>query len=213
MTLDSPVRTFKVFGLGLSKTGTSSLAAALSTLGFRTVHNPTDDATVQSLLFGCVRCAITESSDAVCDILFVRHFRELDLEFPNSRFILTTRSRDAWLASCRRHWADRYALLHDLTNEDLVDFNVYGSTRFHERIFSSAYDTHYSAVRHHFKGRSQQFLDIDICAGQGWGPLCQFLGVPQPNVAFPHIKPRPWSRNDRTVRAVRTYADESAIVA
>jgi len=191
-----PTTKFKIFALGLSKTGTSSLAEALQILGFQTVHNPTDDATVQSLLHGRVRCAVTEISDAVCDILFVRHFRELDVEFPNSRFILTVRSREAWLASCRRHWANRYALLGDLANEDLVDFNIYGTTRFSERIFNTAYDAHYCAVQEYFRGRPTDLLTLNVCAGQKWQPLCQFLGEPRPDADFPHIRPPPWSRVD-----------------
>jgi hypothetical protein len=193
---------FKIFGLGLSKTGTSSLAEALQILGFRTAHNPTDDATVQSLLHGQVRCAVTEISDAVCDILFVRHFRELDIEFPNSRFILTVRSREAWLASCRLHWANRYALLSDLANEDLVDFNVYGTTRFSERIFNAAYDAHYYAVQEYFRDRPTDLLTLDVCAGQKWQPLCQFLGKPRPDADFPHIRPPPVVESQRELAAI-----------
>ena len=35
----------KIFGLGLSKTGTSSLGEALNILGINTIHYPFDEAT------------------------------------------------------------------------------------------------------------------------------------------------------------------------
>lgn len=28
-------------------------------------------------------------------------------------------------------------------------------------------------------------LELDLCAGQGWGPLCQFLGLTVPEEDFP----------------------------
>ncbi|MCA9564145.1 MAG: hypothetical protein KC561_11685, partial [Myxococcales bacterium] len=42
----------KVFGLGLSRTGTRSLTAALHVLGWDTVHYPTDPRTLQDLMRG-----------------------------------------------------------------------------------------------------------------------------------------------------------------
>jgi hypothetical protein len=46
---------FKVFGIGLSRTGTHSLTGALHALGFDTVHYPTDRATLETLARGDVR--------------------------------------------------------------------------------------------------------------------------------------------------------------
>ena len=55
----------KIFGLGLSKTGTSSLCEALRILGYRAVHNPTDDDSMVSLLSGNLRCSAIDENDAV----------------------------------------------------------------------------------------------------------------------------------------------------
>jgi Sulfotransferase domain len=94
----------KIFGLGLSKTGTSSLCEALRILGYRAAHNPADDESMLALLSGSLRCRATEENDAVCDIMFSRHFRELDRLYSHSVFILTERDRESWHASCARHW-------------------------------------------------------------------------------------------------------------
>ena len=76
----------KVFGIGLSRTGTKSLAAALNLLGIRT------------------RYAITETSA----VPFCPHFDEL---YPGSKFILTIRDKQSWLNSCGEHWGDANAPL------------------------------------------------------------------------------------------------------
>lgn len=202
MPNSTTARPRKVFGLGLSKTGTSSLAEALKILGYQTVHNPTDNNTMQSVLHGQVACTATEENDAVCDIIFVRHFRELDYAFPHSQFILTVRDLDSWLLSCQKHWYHRDALLGHLANEDLVDFNVYGTTRFNKRMFTSTYEAHYRAVEEYFLERSRDFLILNICAGKGWEPLCRFLELDQPDVMFPHVAPAPWKRASSSLRSV-----------
>ena len=78
----------KVLGVGLSKTGTSSLSAALTILGYRTVHYPPLDR-LRELL---------DDSDAATDTPVACSFRELDRQYPGSRFILTVRDPDSWLS-------------------------------------------------------------------------------------------------------------------
>ena len=48
----------KVFGLGSSKTGTQSLAAALNSLGVKTKHHPIDRQTLDELKSGEYRLSI-----------------------------------------------------------------------------------------------------------------------------------------------------------
>lgn len=176
-----PVITGKIFGLGFSKTGTSSLTQALRYLGFRAVHNPTDDETMLALLSGCLACTAIESHDAICDIMFCRHFRELDRLYPDSVFILTERDRRAWHDSCARHWASRTIRGLQLWNEELVDFHVYGTALYRPSLFDDAYQAHYTAVAAYFANRPERLLRTNICGGDGWEPLCAFLGcrVPQ----------------------------------
>ena len=81
--------------LGISKTGTSSLAVALTQLGFRCVH-------------GWPPWQL-EQARALVDVNAACRYRELDVMYPGSKFILTTREREPWLESCRRHWQrDRF---------------------------------------------------------------------------------------------------------
>lgn len=181
----------KIFGLGLSKTGTSSLCEALRILGYRAVHNPTDDDSMLSLLSGNLRCGAIEENDAVCDIMFSRHFRELDRLYSRNVFILTERDRKSWHASCARHWRNRSVSLSKLWNEELVDFQVYGTVLYRPSLFEDAYDRHYQAVTKYFAS-TDRLLCLNICAGDGWDKLCRFIGVSVPPIAFPHVRPQQW---------------------
>lgn len=211
----------KVFALGFSKTGTSSLAQALKDLGYRTVHNPTDDETMVCLLRGDLRCAVLQSYDAVCDIMFVRHFRELDRIYPGSRFVLTERDKSTWHESCAHHWAKRQVTSANIWNEDLVDFQVYGTALYNHDLFDDAYNSHYRAVVEYFKDRPRHLLRMNICAGDGWEPLCNYLGVETPKKPFPHIRPSPWmpphpmSRSDElpnyTLTVLGSYVNTGSV--
>jgi hypothetical protein len=182
----------KVFGIGLSKTGTSSLALALEHLGYRTVHNPTDNDTMLALLSGDFQCRALIENDAVCDIMFSRQFRELDRMYPESAFILTEREGEQWHASCAHHWASRQVSSTALWNEELVDLQVYGTVLYRRALFQDVYDSHKREVVQYFEGRPGKLLRVNICAGEGWEPLCKYLGVQIPRVPFPHLRPEPW---------------------
>ena len=54
-----------------------------------------------------------------------------------------------------------------------------------EIMFRAAYVKHNAEVIEYFKGRDN-FIIMDVCAGDTWDKLCPFLGVPQPKMEFPH---------------------------
>ena len=87
-----------VFGIGLSRTGTRSLAAGLEMLGFPCVHYP-DPAL---MLCGAYAEALGPCR-AATDITVTTFYKELDAAYPGSRFILTVRELDAWLGSIGAH--------------------------------------------------------------------------------------------------------------
>ena len=171
----------KVFCIGLSRTATQSLVAALEILGWHTVHYPR---TVQEL----------DTYDAGADITVSRRFRYLDLVYPGAKFILTTRERKAWLASCQRHFDGQAwrrtpfeewtAILRDTADND---FAVYGSVVFHELKFETAYELHDQHVRDYFAGRDNLLiLDIaDTNDEELWRRLCEFVDAPIVADPFP----------------------------
>ena len=94
----------KIFGIGMPKTGTTSLHRALVELGFEALDFPHDPATVAELRAGNYRLSILEQVDALTDTPIPAVFAQLDREYPGSKFILTVRDMDSWLESCRHSW-------------------------------------------------------------------------------------------------------------
>lgn len=163
----------KVFGIGLSKTGTHSLNAALTELGYPSVHYP-----CPALMSSGRYAEALGAHRAATDITVSAYFRELDAAYPGSRFILTTRDTASWLNSVQRHYARRE---HELDEPDLpkhkVREAVYGIRDFDPVVFASAYAAHTDAVREYFRDRPDDLLEMSICGGEGWDRLCPFLGV------------------------------------
>lgn len=180
-----PTQRPKVFGIGLSRTGTKSLHRAFTHLGYRSEHFPahllrTSGGDLTLDLAG------VRAYDAMTDTVASVFFRELDVYYPGSKFVLTVRDIDAWVRSCRAHFAsmegepaspaaDRIRLLRQ---------RAYGRTDFDAGAFRAAYLGHVEAVKAHFHGRDD-LLVIDICNGRGWEPLCRFLGIEPEAGAFP----------------------------
>ncbi|RFU24277.1 hypothetical protein B7463_g12057, partial [Scytalidium lignicola] len=157
----------KVFVIGLSKTGTTSLGDALERLSytrtgwqdirscflFRTwaKHNPTPIV------------AQAQTYDAFEDLPWSLACAEMAILFPNAKFILTLRkSEEIWLKSIMEHTERRIWDGHEF---------VYGSLRArgHEEAYLNAYRNHTESVRTHFSsleggGGKGRLLEIVIDA-------------------------------------------------
>jgi hypothetical protein len=79
---------YKILNIGLPRTGTFSLAIALSILGYNTKHYPHD-------------INLISKYDAACEVVF--SYEELHLKFPNSFYIFTNRKFESWIRSCKSH--------------------------------------------------------------------------------------------------------------
>lgn len=203
-------------GIGLPKTGTVSLQKALQILGYRTVHSPRQYTFSQCLnipiyrweevvetifkneellkyipIVGLLKKDLKISEwDAMVN--FGEHtYPILDKKFPNSRFILTVRDKDAWLKSTRflfQRWLTYF------TDEGKINgliqlirkLHIFHCIGYDKDYFSVLYDNHLRNVKYYFKDREQDLLIIDICGGEGWEELCNFLEKDIPNVLFPH---------------------------
>lgn len=167
----------KIFGIGLARTGTSSLAVALRTVGFTAKHFPQDYSDI-------------ERYDCLTDTSVTLGYRYLDFMFPGAKFILTTRAVEPWLDSMRallehlatRGLAERYHRLH---------LALYGTAVYDEGPLRAAHDQHEREVHAHFAERPTQLLTLDIDEPDPYALLCPFLGVSPPGKPFPH-------HNDRT---------------
>lgn len=166
----------KIFGIGLSRTGTLSLAFALRYLGYKTAHFR-----YEGRLIGDDAIA---QCDALTDTPVARRFRELDIAFPGAKFIYTIRDKESWLMSCQRtlkpvgNPPDRNDVL---SNRRFV----YGVEIFQAEAFSKAYSEHHDQVLTYFHGREKDLLILNVVAGEGWEKLCPFLGHVTPPIPFP----------------------------
>src|SRR5262249_3273856 len=98
----------KVFGIGLRKTGTRSIAAATRALGLRTLHKGgrgTSKLVEQAAAEGKpLLTYLGPDYEAYFDVKSIEErFAELDEQYPGSKFILSMRDETAWLDSYEKH--------------------------------------------------------------------------------------------------------------
>lgn len=177
----------KIFGIGLTKTGTTSLSHALRILGYSTIHYPSNPTTFREILNGRFNFSFLNHYDAATDITICRYYAQLDKLYPGGKFILTVRDISSWLESCQRHWARRQPSPDNIDFNTLIDISVYGCACFNMDRFRHVYEQHVRDVKHYFAGRAQDLLELDIVGGAGWVPLCRFLDCRVPDAPFPEL--------------------------
>jgi len=188
----------KVFGIGLSRTGTTSLTQALNILGYKAIHFPHDDVTRAELYrffavgSGRLSLALLQEANAITDTPVCCVFKALDQAYPGSQFILTVREKHAWLTSCRSFWLEQVEpYCREKPERWLAQYlrviheRLYGRQDYEPETFSKAYDTYTAEVKEYFRERPQDLLILDICAGEDWSQLAPFLEVPIPETPFP----------------------------
>jgi hypothetical protein len=189
----------KVFGIGLSRTGTTSLTVALQMLGFKSIHWPHDSITQRELTAyhsgrADFRFTIARTFDAVTDTPVATVYRELSQVYPGSRFVLTVRDKTPWLESCanvfKRASRSENTLEGYLGYRATIRRQLYGRTDFDPSDFEAAYSRHVAGVLNWFEPMSSRLLVMNIIEGEGWEKLCSFLGADEPDAPFPHKNSR-----------------------
>ena len=166
----------KVFGIGLSKTGTTSLAAALNILGIKTFDFPRK-AYLEEKEKGLPWFSTLKGYQGFTDFPCWLLYRELDALYPGSKFILTVRDPQKWYESRKKHYQARLAegvkMNWDMSEGSMKNFI-----------------DHADEVRNYFRDRPEDLLVMDITEGEGREKLCPFLGVQPLAVPFPHENKR-----------------------
>lgn len=165
----------KVFCIGLGKTGTTSLKEALRILDYRLIRLPLDWKGITDF-------------DAALPGVSAAMFAELDADYPGSKFILTLRDVEGWLKSIERDMGLKQGVArkHQAEREKILTIK-YGRTTFDRDAFRTAFHGHEAKVRKYFENRPADLLVLDVTTDGGWEPLCNFLGVPVPDVPFPYV--------------------------
>ena len=174
----------RIFGIGLNKTGTTSLHAALSLLGYDSLHwgGPAVRRIIEIALAQGEQplARIDPRFDAFSDILpLSQNFELLDKQYPGSRFILTVRPVEEWIESRRRHVeTNRRRRAAGSYNGVFLDVD--------ESAWREEWKQHVDRARAYFRGRDN-FLELDLTEKPEWRALCEFLGVPEPREPFPWV--------------------------
>ena len=174
----------KIFGIGLNKTGTTTLGACLKSLGFR--HSSFDLDLLQQAAIGELEPLFSKvaAHESFEDWPYPLVFETLDQRFPGSRFILTQRSSaERWLASLSAH-----ALRTDPWVGSCSRSLAYGVAypQLNPQGHLDFYNHHLERVRHYFRHRPQDLLEVCWEQQASWEPLCNFLDRPVPQAPFPH---------------------------
>jgi len=200
----------KVLALGLGRTGTASLRAALNELGYNdtyhmmnaSVENPPDclcwmDAFAAKYegkgTFGRKEWdALLGHCMAVCDWPAVAFAKELIEAYPEAKVIITTRDVDSWHASVMKtvNWRANDPELKAVANFDWGAGLYYPMLRkFWDHFFygdfenrgKERFNDYYKEIRETVPAGNL----LEFRVSSGWRPLCEYLGEPVPETPFP----------------------------
>ena len=191
----------KIFGVGLSRTGTTSLTSALNILGYKSIHYP--DYYLDKDFKIKIQDYELEKYETLTDVPVAYLFRELDALYPGSKFILTIRDEKTWLESVSKFFTRPEG---NSSKGFFVDFlrclkpknkkwrsnyllrrAVYGSFKYNNDLYLKRYRKHNQEVINYFKGREDDFIVVNILAENNkWEKICNFLNINEPKEEFPH---------------------------
>jgi len=177
-----PKKEDKVFCIGMHKTGTTSLAKALTILGYRVRDYPS----VRLLGDRFLWLRGTQINDFNCftDATIIPLYKRLDKKFPNSKFIITIRPINSWLESCSK-WPN-FIRPNVTGKRKIYRERVLGAKNYDEVIFKEKYQEHFNDVTSYFKNRQKDLLLLDLYQDNKWEAICEFLKKPKPQEDYPH---------------------------
>ncbi|XQW84044.1 sulfotransferase [Thalassotalea piscium] len=170
----------KIFIIGLPRTGTTSVCAALLKLGFSVAHTAYTQQTF-------------ECAQVIADTPIFNDFILLDKKYPNARFIYLARELNLWLPSIAQ-------LLQRMTKNLLRDdggfnpiikrcyletFYPFTEDNIQSQAFlTQCYLTHQQKVTHYFKATPERLLSINISQDDAFEQLLSFLNIPAASGKF-----------------------------
>jgi len=184
--LDEQEQSMKFVGVGLNKTGTTTLGVCFRYWGLS--HISVNREAFQMWLNGDMvsLLRIVCKFDCFEDWPWPLIYKEIDKAFPDSKYILTRRKDPkTWFTSLSKH-AER-------TGPKGFRQHIYGyeMPHQHEIEYIQFYNNHLKSVSSYFKDRPDDFLEVCWEDGHGWKELAQFIGFKPPNIPFPHANKRP----------------------
>lgn len=197
----------KVFCVGRNKTGTTSLEAALASLGYQVGLQARGEMLVHDWARRDFRrlAAFCQTADAFQDVPFSYDYtyQALDMHFPGSKFILTLRaSPEEWYESLVRFQMrlfklDRLPTVEDLKRSeyrypgflwDTARLRGLDDTNLYDRdLYIARYLNHNRQIQEYFRHRPEDLLVLDVSAPDAMARLCRFLGIDHQGRTMPHL--------------------------
>ena len=191
-----------VIGAGFGRTGTLSISVALERLGYGPCYHM--DNVFASAEHLARWQAVADGDLAEWNNIFagyaatldwpgMLYYRELADAFPDARVLLSVRPADTWWESFA-NTIKRLIESRDQAHDDHVrQVLAYAYRIIAEQTFGGAmddkdaviarYENHIDSVRKNIA--AERLLVYQVT--EGWGPLCKFLGVPEPDEDFPRL--------------------------
>jgi hypothetical protein len=195
----------KIFGIGYPKTGTTSLHFALNSLGYKSLHEPMDFLELV-MMKGIYRFPKTSKCgnknnrgvkwDAITDFGATFYY-QLDTEYPDSKFILTTRDTDKWWKSWIGHviggqppnvkGTNDYSHVLSKGNVWLAkQYDMFGGIGFDEETCRHRYELNNCLIKEYFSYKPHDLLVLPLESENKMNLLCGFLDCPAIKRGYPH---------------------------
>jgi hypothetical protein len=183
----------KIVGSGLGRTGTKSMQTALTMLGYGPCHHMIEvfahpDSVPLWIEAGAGRPEwdrIFADYNSMVDYPGAFYWRQLAAHYPNAKVLHTVRDPDKWFDSTQATIFEPGSLATLKQGPSAAFFNSFLANihdHLHDRAFMTAYfRRHSEEVKRTIS--AERLLVYEL--GQGWEPLCKFLGVPVPDAPYP----------------------------
>ena len=182
----------EVIGAGFGRTGTMSMKAALEIIGFGPCHHmmevTSNDA--QRDIWRAIAAGATPDWEqafagyrSTVDWPGAYFWRELAAVYPLAKIILTVRDPESWFESATN---TIFRSIANNPNRDSVGVKLIEERIFGDRLGDKAhaiarYEQNVAAVQAAFDADRL----LTYTTGDGWEPLCDFLGRPVPDDPYP----------------------------
>jgi Sulfotransferase domain len=230
---DAGAAAVAVIGVGLPRTGTASLQAALNELGLGPCYHMFE--LIRRPRWAPLWLAAAEGRPVDWSVVLAGYrstvdfpgayfWRELVAAYPEAKVVLTLRDPDRWFASVL-HMARGGRSMRVMTSRPVLFLVpvLRPLTRLMERMTMRMLDVDRDAFmsgqldRDHFVEVYQRHAAevtstvspdrlLIFRVDEGWEPLCRFLGVPVPSTPFPHRNESAAFHRDMWRRNAATYA-------
>ena len=198
----------KVFGIGMGKTGTTSLEQAFIELGYRVGPQPKFEGHFDAWAAGDYHSLLAdiERYEAFQDVPFCLPgtYRILFEHFPDAKFVLTVRdSPQEWYDSMCRYHSRLFGREGKLPTESDLQAatyvspgwvfrtsQVYGPPSgepYDRATLIGVYERHLGETQAFFANRPEALLVLNVAESDAYPRLASFLGLPVVARPFPHL--------------------------